>query len=554
MREPKVLIYMSCYNHEKYVREAMDSIVGQTYRNWELFVANDGSTDRTGEILASYQDDRIHFYNFEENTKFVGASNFLQDSMRDVDADYIATMSSDDKWKPEKLERQIEILNKHPEYRACFTWDEIIFDYEDAVYRQLEDYSHKRNRSRYDWMRRFFLYGNCLNACSMLMSKSVFYELGGMNQSFFSLADFRLWMQFVNRYSFYLCGEPLTYYRRHENNISKSSSANFVRSTYERYKISKDVIEQMNETTFVRTFYRKLVYRRYGSKEAYAAEKFMLLIDETSLSGEQAAIDLYLSFSENAEFLRILQQDYGYMPHDFTELTGNAGIAFISNMIYEAKVLEQKELKRFSPWEIFLGQLDAGRVDAERLAVFSYNVLTGLYQYTCRYEGGERQFLSIRDHISRLRRERIGSGGRRVLYLIGEDSEWDVRGHLAEPGDDKLFICYVPKTETMFAEETEKGNICRQPIADVSYLELYDGKEHRLRFAEETGERIDRIIYVDCITPEYDCRDMAEGYSLAVEQACILRGDIYERVKREDAAALAVMERVQIYTQKEETK
>lgn len=47
MKQPKVIIYMSCYNHEKFVAEAMDSVINQTYLNWELYVANDGSTDRT---------------------------------------------------------------------------------------------------------------------------------------------------------------------------------------------------------------------------------------------------------------------------------------------------------------------------------------------------------------------------------------------------------------------------------------------------------------------------------------------------------------------------
>lgn len=204
MNSPKVLIYMCCYNHEKFVREAMDSIIGQTYRNWELFVVNDASTDDTGKILASYQDERVHFFDFATNTKFVGASNFLQDLMKDVEADYIATMSSDDKWELDKLECQIKTLQNHPEYKACFTWDKILFEYDDKTYKSRTDYSHRENKNRYEWFLQFFLYGNCLNACSMLMDKTVFYELGRMNQSFFSLADYRLWIRLVSKYPFYL--------------------------------------------------------------------------------------------------------------------------------------------------------------------------------------------------------------------------------------------------------------------------------------------------------------------------------------------------------------
>lgn len=85
MKGPKIGIYMSCYNHEPYVREAMDSIIGQTYKNWVLYVVNDASTDATGDILATYQDERIHYYDFKENTQYVGATNFLQSLLRDVD-------------------------------------------------------------------------------------------------------------------------------------------------------------------------------------------------------------------------------------------------------------------------------------------------------------------------------------------------------------------------------------------------------------------------------------------------------------------------------------
>ena len=64
MQKGKVAIHMCCYNHGRFVAEAIDSILEQTYTNWELWMANDGSTDDSAEIMASYESDRIHFYNF----------------------------------------------------------------------------------------------------------------------------------------------------------------------------------------------------------------------------------------------------------------------------------------------------------------------------------------------------------------------------------------------------------------------------------------------------------------------------------------------------------
>ena len=78
---PKVAFFMPCYNHKNYIAEAMQSILNQTYSNWELYVADDGSTDGTKEVIKSFRDRRIHFYDFEKNTSFIGAFMFIQKEM-----------------------------------------------------------------------------------------------------------------------------------------------------------------------------------------------------------------------------------------------------------------------------------------------------------------------------------------------------------------------------------------------------------------------------------------------------------------------------------------
>ena len=105
MKQSKVAIYMSCYNHEKYVTDAVNSILNQTYPNLELYMVNDSSTDETGKILEQFRDERIHYFDFKENTKFAGASAFLQKLIKNSDADYVACMASDDMWREDKLEK-----------------------------------------------------------------------------------------------------------------------------------------------------------------------------------------------------------------------------------------------------------------------------------------------------------------------------------------------------------------------------------------------------------------------------------------------------------------
>lgn len=113
-------------------------------------------------------------------------------------------MASDDMWREDKLEKQICFLTEHPEYKACFTWDKIIFSAERNEYRGNKDYSHKENASRFDWLYYFFCVGNCINCNSMFMEKEVFFEIGGVNNYYLQLADYRAWMKLAERYPFYL--------------------------------------------------------------------------------------------------------------------------------------------------------------------------------------------------------------------------------------------------------------------------------------------------------------------------------------------------------------
>ena len=113
MSQKKVQVLMSTYNGERYVEQQVDSILKQTWKNLELLIRDDGSTDHTVEILRrlSEQDDRIHLF-IEKN---VGSNRSFFQLLRVADADYIAFADQDDYWMPEKIERAIEGLEAHPD-------------------------------------------------------------------------------------------------------------------------------------------------------------------------------------------------------------------------------------------------------------------------------------------------------------------------------------------------------------------------------------------------------------------------------------------------------
>ena len=112
---PKVSVIMPCYNVEKYVGEAIESILNQTFTDFEFIIINDGSTDDTSKIVRQYakQDNRIKFIDNKKNRGFIATSNQCLDV---ATGEYVAKMDSDDISLPERLAKQVDFLDSHPEY------------------------------------------------------------------------------------------------------------------------------------------------------------------------------------------------------------------------------------------------------------------------------------------------------------------------------------------------------------------------------------------------------------------------------------------------------
>lgn len=108
---PTVSINLCCYNGEQYLREAMDSIVNQTYKDWELVIIDDGSTDSTESIIKEYIDQGYPIgYHYQENH---GLSYSRNEALRRSRGEYIAFIDQDDMWLPEKLEKQVLIFENN---------------------------------------------------------------------------------------------------------------------------------------------------------------------------------------------------------------------------------------------------------------------------------------------------------------------------------------------------------------------------------------------------------------------------------------------------------
>lgn len=119
MSNPMISVVMPVYNGEKYLSEAIDSILNQTYTDFEFIILNDGSTDKTEEIILSYDDPRIVYVRNKENLRIVKT---LNKGIELAKGKYIARMDADDISFPERFEKQIKFMEDHLNVGICGTW------------------------------------------------------------------------------------------------------------------------------------------------------------------------------------------------------------------------------------------------------------------------------------------------------------------------------------------------------------------------------------------------------------------------------------------------
>ena len=251
-------IIMCTYNREKFLARAIESVIAQTYTDWELIIVDDGSTDHTEELVGSYTDPRIRYFKMEKNRFYCYAANF---GLKECRGDYIAFQNSDDEWMPDKLEKQMEYLKNHPEAGACFSAVTLIDDEGNDISEECRDManlfanccSDQRN-----WMHLFFYYGNSLCHPSAVVRKDVMDRVGGFNLLYCQLADFDLWIRIVTEYPIHVLPEKLIRFRwdiKKHDQVSSVTEGHTIRTFNEQLMIRRQLIERLDDGRLVDYFH-----------------------------------------------------------------------------------------------------------------------------------------------------------------------------------------------------------------------------------------------------------------------------------------------------------
>ncbi len=210
--EQLVSVIIPCYNHEKYVQQAVESVLEQTYRNIELIVIDDGSSDNSPSILSSL----AKRYNFNLILqKNMGVCRTLNNAIRLSKGQYIAMLASDDYWHLKKIEMQMLCLKQHPKSKFCYSQ---AVEFEDSLKDKSFVFPKKPMSGRV--LERVFLRQH-VPAGTILFSRELYDYIGGFDENL-EEEDWDFIIRCAAETEFCVVREPLLFYRSHDSNVMKT--------------------------------------------------------------------------------------------------------------------------------------------------------------------------------------------------------------------------------------------------------------------------------------------------------------------------------------------
>ena len=209
---PLISVVIPVYNGEKTIKETLESVLNQTFSDFEVIVINDGSQDSTLEVVSKIQDPRIKVFSYPN----AGLSASRNRGIARASGEYIALIDADDLWTADKLEAQVKALQANPEAAVAYSWTDFINESNQFLRRGC--YLSVNGDS----------YANLLvvnfveNGSNPLIVKQAFTEVGTFDESLGNAADWDMWLRLAARYHFVAVPSPQILYRQSSHSMSSN--------------------------------------------------------------------------------------------------------------------------------------------------------------------------------------------------------------------------------------------------------------------------------------------------------------------------------------------
>ncbi len=249
-----VSIICPMYNSADFISETIESVLGQTYGNFEMLIVDDLSTDNSVEIVKQYDDERIILLSNEKNS---GAAESRNNALRHAKGKWMAFLDSDDIWLPDKLEKQLKFMvdnNYHFSFTNYVEIDENSKEIGKRITAPKVVTKHKMNN---------FCYLGCLT----VMYDADFIGLIQIDERIKKRNDYAIWLKCVKKCNAYNLPIDLAKYRRHSGSISNVSLKKLLKAHYVLFRVSEKKCRFISFFRVLRNcFYGYLKKKKYVKK------------------------------------------------------------------------------------------------------------------------------------------------------------------------------------------------------------------------------------------------------------------------------------------------
>ena len=333
---PLVSVVITTYNGARCLKNTIQSVINQTYTNWELILIDDASTDNTADIVSTFNDQRIRYHKLEKNCHICEAANV---GLSLASSDLIARLDHDDLWEPEKLKKQVCYMQAHPECGACFTQVKF-FGPEHADFPMQGNLFQAENMTQEEWLCELYFHRNHFCHSSVLYRKHLLDY--GYDLVLSILHDCHMWIRILKKAPVHILEEPLTlYFWDNRSNASSQTDEHTEQLYYESSYLRSHFFDDMDDDLFRRTFQPWFQNPDSSTPQELACEKAFLLFlrpDGNYLPHRFAGAELVARLLNDPATHALLEEKFHFTQKDFYNQTQTP---FWGTPFHVAKRMEQ---------------------------------------------------------------------------------------------------------------------------------------------------------------------------------------------------------------------
>ena len=240
---PLVSIIINCHNGERYLQECINSVLSQSYKNWEIIFWDNKSSDNSKKILKKFTDQRIKYFFSEIFTSLYDARNL---AINKCNGNFVSFLDTDDMWVKNKLEKQINFIKKNSNYKILYSNYYVLKNNEKKIMYKNELPSGFITQKLLDF------YGIGINTA--FIDKSIF-EQYNFKEDLNIIGDFDFFIQASKKFQIGYISDPLTFYRIHENSFTKKNYKMYINELSNWIRENEKILLKNNYSLKKQKFY-----------------------------------------------------------------------------------------------------------------------------------------------------------------------------------------------------------------------------------------------------------------------------------------------------------